>query len=114
MMNKSLISIVRVLHRDVGFFMIGLMMIYCLSEVSLTYRDISYEPSAVLSLLNHLHKLVSSNSLHWVAWLYAGLLLFLALSSFWMYNPESALFKRGLIVTGLSVGFAAPLLAFVG
>jgi hypothetical protein len=39
--GKSLSRVMRILHRDIGFFLIGLTLIYCLSGIVLTYRDSS-------------------------------------------------------------------------
>lgn len=40
--NKNLSYYIRIFHRDVGFFVIGLTLIYALSGIILTYRDIEF------------------------------------------------------------------------
>ena len=37
--KKSINHFVRSLHRDIGFFVIGLTIIYSISGIVLTYRD---------------------------------------------------------------------------
>jgi len=37
--KKTLQQIMRMLHRDIGFFLIGITLIYCISGIVLTYRD---------------------------------------------------------------------------
>lgn len=162
--NKStLYRWMRALHRDIGFFVIGLTVIYCISGIMLTYRDTTFlksetavvktiEPGlnasqlgralhlrelkvvgeddqeiklangtynkvtgvasyqnmeipALLRALNNLHSVSSQDARHWFTTIYAMLLCFLAVSSFWMYRPGSRYFKRGLILAG--AGFAA-------
>lgn len=99
-MKKSLHSVVRALHRDIGFFVIGLTVLYCVSGVSLLYRLTSYEPPAWLRACNRLHKMFDSNPASWITWIYAAMLIFLALSSFWMLPRKSPAFKRGLLLAG--------------
>lgn len=159
--NKSIYKWMRIAHRDIGFFVIGLTIIYCISGIILTYRDTSFLKSERLieknvepglrfeQLGNALHmrdiKLVaqddkvitfsngsynqetgfasyvndelptllrSLNKLHIApnkdprspfTVVYAAMLLFLAVSSFWMYRPGTRLFKRGVItaLTGI-------------
>ncbi|MCY1719685.1 hypothetical protein OU798_04990 [Prolixibacteraceae bacterium Z1-6] len=151
----------RSLHRDIGFFVIGITIIYGLSGILLLYRDTdflksekniervvapnlkstelgaalrmkgfkvvdeaddkihfnngSYNPAtgevkytakelpAFLNKLNGFHKIASSNVMHYVALVYALLLLFLAVSSFWMFKSKTIIFKRGLYLTGAGV-----------
>lgn len=155
--NSSIYRLMRVLHRDIGFFVIGLTVIYCISGFMLTYRDtdflksetevsktiesglaasqvvralhlkgvrvlgedeqevrftggtynkqtgaaeyVSMELPSVLQSFNNLHFVSSKDSRHWFTALYAALLLFLAVSSFWMYKPGSKYFKRGLFIS---------------
>lgn len=161
----SLTKIMRILHRDIGFFVVGLTIVYAVSGIMLTYRDteflksqtlvekslapglpanqlgrilhlkdiqvvsedeneivftagsydkktggvsyLSNEIPAVLQALNKLHFVSSKDSRHWFTTLYAVTLLFLALSSFWMYNSASPFFKRGIVTTfsGFVVSF---------
>jgi len=159
--RKSVYRWMRVLHRDIGFFVIGLTVIYCISGIMLTYRDtdflksesqiektvdarlganqlsrvlhlrelqvlsedekkihfskgtydketgvvsyVSKELPLVLKTFNNLHFVSSKDTRHWFTSLYAILLLFLALSSFWMYKPNNTYFKRGLTTATLGV-----------
>lgn len=146
----------RVIHRDVGFFVIGLTIIYCISGFMLTFRDTGFlknqtlvekhveqglqaaqlgralhlrnikivdqdekeirftagtynretgvatyeseEIPALLRTFNSLHATSSKSSRSIFTALYAGMLLFLAVSSFWMYKPGSKFFKRGVVI----------------
>lgn len=167
--NGSMNRIMRVLHRDVGFFVIGLAVIYSLSGLLLVYRDtdlmkeeqviektlepnlavgdlermlhlrglkiektegnlmyfnsgtynvqtgdVKYTAKALpawMEKLNQLHKTSSRNLSHYGAVIFGVLLLFLAISSFWMYRAGSSNFKRGLVLTG--VGVLAALVLFI-
>ena len=161
----------RSLHRDIGFFVIGLVIIYSLSGIILIYRNTGFlkhevqtvktlDPNIELSELgktiyfrdielektdgdlvyfnngtvnksyiqhgtynkstgvvkysekrlpdlfrkfNGLHMASSSNLVHWATTLFGVLLLFLAISSFWMFKPSSKMFRRGLIL--MTIGF---------
>ncbi len=166
--KKSFNHYIRALHRDIGFFVIGLTVVFCASGIVLIFRDTDFliyektvekqiEPNlesselgkelrlrnigdvkvgdevisfdngtynrttgkAVYTIkelpslfrkLNTLHKAPSGNWLHWFSMIYGILLLFLALSSFWMYKPNSKLFKRGIIITCTGLLVAALLL----
>ena len=46
--NISIHKTIRSLHRDIGFFVIGLTIIYCISGVFLTYRDTGFLKSEML------------------------------------------------------------------
>jgi len=164
--HKSVHRWMRIIHRDIGFFVIGLTVIYCISGFMLTFRDtgflksetivekhitpglqntqlgralhlrhiniidqddqeirftagsynretgvaiyISEEIPSVLRALNSLHSTSSKSERSLFTAIYAGLLLFLALSSFWMYKPGSRFFKRGIVLA--STGFCASIL----
>ena len=151
----------RSLHRDIGFFVIGITIIYGLSGIVLLYRDTDFlkseklvertlEPNmkvsdlgmalhmrevqvvkeegdlvyfqngnynkatgeiqyrakelpAFLNKFNQLHKTSSRNIMHYVSVIYALLLLFLAVSSFWMFKSKTSMFKRGLYLTGAGI-----------
>ncbi len=158
----------RILHRDIGFFVVGLTIIYCVSGVLLTYRGTGFlksetqvektlapglaanslgkelhmrgfkvtgqegdsilfgngsyntvtgvvtytadEHPYLLRLFNSLHHVSSNDGRHWFTTLYAVALLFLALSSFWMYRPGNSHFKRGLAIAFCGIFFCVPLL----
>ena len=167
--KKAMYKWMRALHRDIGFFVIGLTVIYCISGIMLTYRDtgflksetqveknvqpgleasqlgkalhlrhieivgqdekeirftagsynketgtakyVSDEIPSLLRAFNSLHSTSSKNERSVFTALYAGLLLFLALSSFWMYRPGSRFFKRGIVLA--SSGFCASVLLLI-
>ena len=165
--KKSINYYMRSLHRDVGFFIIGIVIIYSVSGFLLVFRDTDFlknekqvekqlspninesELGATLRMrnfevsktegdtvyfkngtyskatgmvkysekalpafvekLNKLHKPTTKNITHWVTWLFATLLLFLAISSFWMFRPSTKLFRRGLIFAGIGITVAVIL-----
>lgn len=53
--------------------------------------------------ITHLHQIASKEALYWVALVYAILLAFLAVSSFWMYRFGSSYFKRGLALAVVGI-----------
>ncbi len=166
--GKSAIRTMRKLHRDIGFLLIGLTVVYCLSGIVLVYRDQGFLKSeqhvekhidpglsvqdigralhlrnfklvkqegniiyfdagtydgstgearyvtdtypSWMARLNGLHMLSSRSVLHFVAILYGILLLFLAISSFWMYTPGTKNFKRGVLLASTGGVLAAGIL----
>lgn len=161
--NKSVSRLMRSLHRDGGFLILGFVIIYCLSGIILIYRDTdfmkrdvvmereltpnisdeqlgreiripgfrvektegdmvyfpggSYDRSTGIATITvkqirfpfnkfiDLHKIMSSNGKHWVTVVFGILLLFMAISSLWMFKPGTKYFKRGIVftVTGIVV-----------
>jgi hypothetical protein len=154
--RKSVSYYMRSLHRDIGFFVIGLTLIYTISGILLIYRDsdflkhevntereikpnlsesdlgmalhardfkvlksegdlvyfqngtynkatglVQYKekvlPSAFSSSIK-LHKTSSRSATRWISIAYGILLLFLAISSFWMFKSKTKLFRRGVSV----------------
>jgi hypothetical protein len=151
----------RALHRDIGFFVIGLTFIYSISGMLLIYRDTDFLKSekiverqlqpnmevfeignalhqrgmevqkedaeilyfrngtynkvtgvakytekslpVFLEKFNNLHKKASGSLSHYLSVIFGVALLFLAISSFWMYSPKSKLFRRGLILAGTGI-----------
>jgi hypothetical protein len=65
---------------------------------------------AILEKFNGFHKTVSKNSIHYATVTFATLLLFLAISSFWMFKPKTRIFKKGIITAGIGFLFAVILL----
>lgn len=168
-MNKSIYRWMRIIHWDIGFFVIGLTIIYCISGIVLTYRDTGFLKSETLvektiepglqfnqlgnvlhlrdiklegqddtvihfsggiynidtgvatyvneeipgwlKKLNSLHITASSNSRSLFTVIYAGMLLFLAVSSFWMYKPGTRMFRRGLITAFSGMAISIMLVA---
>lgn len=163
--KKSINTIIRSLHRDIGFFVIGLTIIFCFSGIILIFRDTdflkketviekqldaqietsklgealrmrhfnidkeigdtvyfnngSYNKKTGMAIysekrlpwlvdkLNRFHKTSSRGTVHWPLTIFGILLLFLAVSSFWMFKPKTKAFKRGLYISG--VGFLAAI-----
>ncbi|MFV0437445.1 MAG: hypothetical protein ACK5PS_08655 [Desulfopila sp.] len=71
----------------------------------------SEEIPALLQMFNALHVTPSRSLQSIFTIIYAGLLMFLAVSSFWMYKPGTRLFKRGLLLA--SSGFGASILLII-
>lgn len=168
--KKSLTHYMRSLHRDIGFFVIGLTIIFSVSGIVLVYRDSDFlkftqnverklEPNMAASELGRIlhmrdlkvqktegdvvyfdngtynkvtgiasysskelpgildrfssfHKSSSHDSFHLIVVIYGVLLLFLALSSFWMFKTKSKFFKRGIYFAGAGFLFAILVLIF--
>ena len=166
--KKSFSHYMRSLHRDIGFFMIGLTIIYTISGITLIYRDTDFlkretlaerklspnmeapelgnalhirdlkvlktedetvyfqngnynkttgiaaystkELPSWLNKFNELHTSSSRSAAHWFVTVFGILLLFLAISSFWMFKPKTRLFRRGIIVAGTGILAAIILL----
>jgi hypothetical protein len=157
--KKSIQYYMRALHRDIGFFVIGLAIIYSISGITLIYRDTGFlkhekqiekqlspniqesELGAILHMrnlevsktegdivyfkngtynkttgivnysenvlptffekMNNLHKKSSKDLTHLLSAIFGALLLFLAISSFWMFKPNTRMFRRGLLFAGI-------------
>ncbi len=168
--KKSIHYYMRALHRDIGFFAVGLIIIYALSGIALIYRDSDFlkhsiriekkasqnmEASELGNVLHmrdfkvtkiegetiyfqngsynkatgvaiytskevifpinkfiELHKVSSRNPAHWITTIFALLLLFLAISSFWMFKKRSGLFRRGIVLASSGI-LVAILLLFI-
>jgi hypothetical protein len=63
-----------------------------------------------LQKFNNLHRKSSKNLAHLFSTIFGILLLFLAISSFWMFKPNSKMFRRGIILAGSGLIFAIILL----
>ncbi len=66
----------------------------------------------IIGKLNFMHKAISREVMHWFATVYGILLMFLAISSFWMYKPNSRLFKRGIVLSSIGIVIAVLLFMF--
>ncbi len=166
--KKSSNHYMRSLHRDIGFFAIGLTLIFSISGIVLIYRDTDFlkfekqiekqlspnikeselgmilhirnleilkaegdvvyfqngtynKASGVarysekvlptfLQKFNNLHRKSSKNLAHLFSTIFGILLMFLAISSFWMFKPNSKMFRRGIILAGSGLIFAIILL----
>ncbi len=58
------------------------------------------------------HKAISSNKMHWFNLVFGAVFLFLAISSLWMFKPNTKTFKRGMIFTVVGVVITVVLLLF--
>lgn len=159
--HNSIHYYMRVLHRDIGFLLIGLIVIYAISGVVLTFRNTDYfksekqieqqlEPNLkanevgqalrmrrfnvesetaesilfssgtynketgvtiytvnelpiILEKFNTLHKSNSNSATGLFSIVVGILLLFLAISSFWMFKTCTRQFKRGMILTATGI-----------
>ena len=166
--KKSITFHIRSLHRDIGFFAVGLIIIYALSGMLLVYRDTNllkadsqiekklspnmeaakigevlrirdfavtktegeilyfkegnYNKTTGMALVTikdivfpfnkllNFHKAQSKNPTHWFNILLGTILLFMAISSFWMFKPENKNFRRGLFIAGAGIVFLIILL----
>jgi hypothetical protein len=166
--KKSAQNYMRSLHRNIGFFMVGLVIIYSLSGVVLIYRDTNFLKHETLmekklspgmqesdlgralqirdfkieksegeiiyfqkgnynkvtgvatwstmelpgwfNEFSELHKTSSRNFAHWFTTIFGILLLFMALSSFWMFKRGTKFFRRGILMAGMGILAAALLM----
>jgi len=166
--TNTIHQIMRGLHRDVGFFIIGLIFIFTLSGIVFIYRDLDFlkqetsiektippnikssnlgealkiknfkitktegeiiffkegsynittgkasysskELPFLIKKFGDIHKSNSKSPIHWFTTIFGVLLLFLAISSMWMYKRGTKLFRRGIIIA--SAGILFTLLLF--
>lgn len=117
---------IRSLHRDIGFFLVGLTLIYVFSGILMIYRDTGFLQTAAVEhgMGQHrgheyvawaqpfvdLHKANSRNGVHWFTMLYGSALGFLAISSFWMLKPGGKQYRREILLAALGVVFAGMLI----
>ncbi len=162
--HRSLAYYLRSLHREIGYFVLGLTVVYALSGILLVYRETDFLKSPVgvamvlppqmspdevgkklrlrqfevtkteggaiyfqggnalkdgvydratgtvsytekrfppfVERLINLHKLSSSKASHLISVVYGVALLFLSLSSFWMFGRSASRLRRGLVLSG--------------
>jgi hypothetical protein len=168
--GKSINHYMRVWHRYAGFFILGFVLLYGLSGITLILRDTDFmkkekkitmniapgiDPSELgrnlrmrdLSIektegdilyfkggsynkatgaaevtvkdlifpfnkMTELHKTPSGKPLHWFTFTFALVLLFLAISSLWMFKSSTKVFRQGIIIVIAGVVFAGLLLFF--
>lgn len=160
--KKSVQYYFRLLHRDIGFLVLGMTIVYALSGIVLVNRDTNFLKSqrqvelqlspnipesdlgtalhlrdfkvtktegdliyfgnngtynkttgvanytnqalpAFMDKLTNLHKASSKSAIHLFSLIYGIALLFLAISSFWMFKANSKNFKRGMIFAGSGI-----------
>lgn len=169
--KKSINYYMRLLHRHLGFFILGFVLIYALSGIILIYRDtdfMKHEKTVKVKLppetkpadigpalrirdfkilstegdliffqggsfntstgeaeylvkelifpfnkLTVLHKTPSKNPLHWFTMAFGILMLFMAVSSFWMFGIRSKTFRNGILTVVAGFIFAVLLLLFL-
>ena len=118
---------IRSLHRDIGFFLVGLTLVYVLSGLLLIYRDTGFlqttpvehgmgqgqhrghEYVSWVQPFVDLHTANSKKTTHWFGVAYGVSLGFLAVSSFWMVKPGAKTFKREIALALLGLLFAGAL-----
>jgi hypothetical protein len=66
-----------------------------------------------LNKLASLHKTPSKNPFHWFNLAFGIIMLFMALSSLWMFNKKSILFRNGIYTVLVGFIFATVLLLFL-
>jgi len=168
--KKTLNQYARTLHRNIGFFIVGLVIVYSLSGIVLIYRDTNFlkrealvekklspnladaelglalqlrnlkiertegdiiyfqngtynkvtgeaaysttELPLLIKKLTDLHKTPSKNIKHWSTIVFGVLLLFMAISSFWMFKPGTNFFRKGIFMAGAGI-VAAVILLFL-
>lgn len=156
--HKTFGQKIRAWHRDLGFFIIGITLVYALSGIVLVYRDhdflnrtvqvekqlparlapaqlqealrmrefkvtktegdtiyfkegtyradtglAAYTTKEMIYPINKfvaLHKTVSKGVVYIFTTMYGLMLAFMAVSSFYMFNPGSGLLRRGLKLAG--------------
>ncbi len=169
--KKPINYYMRVLHRYIGFFILGFVLIFAFSGIVLVYRDsdfMKYEKIVKVNLpagtiaseigtslrlrdfkvietkgdlvyfqggkfntktgeaeytvkelifpfgkLTSLHKSPSNNPVHWFTLVFGISLLFMAISSLWMFRPDSKLFRKGMITVLTGVIAAVIILIFI-
>lgn len=158
----------RIVHRYLGYFLAGIMMVYAVSGILLVYRDtdflkkeIKYEKKFdanldekalgkeikikgfevdktengimyfkqgtyniatgeakyskkelpfVLDKMTKLHKSQSKDTLSPLNTFFGISLFFFVISSFWMFNPKTKAFKRGMVFTAIGLVLAIAML----
>jgi hypothetical protein len=168
--GKSINHYMRVWHRYAGFFILGFVLLYGFSGMTLILRDTDFlkkEKKITLNLapgidpselgrnlrmrefnvektegdiiyfrggsynkatglaeqtvkdlifpfnkMTELHKTPSGKPLHWFTFTFAIVLLFLAISSLWMFKTTTKVFRQGIIIVIAGVIFAGILLFF--
>ena len=169
--NVTVSQRMRAWHRDIGFFVIGLMTVYALSGILLIYRNTDFlnvekqvetqldaglsaealqqqlklrninpirtennliffqngsydtqsgiatytvkEKPFPLNKLINLHKINGNQPTHLFSALFGIAVLFLVISSFWMFPRQSHFFKRGILLTLGGVIFTVILLCLI-
>ena len=138
--NRNISNQFRVVHRYLGFFLAGIMFMYALTGITLTFRDkdtfkkevviekqveknlenapeirgatnIEYnketgdlkytlmQPPKFLGMMEKMHKATSSTPLYLLNVFFGVGLLFFVFSAYWMFLPETDIFKKAIYFT---------------
>ena len=138
--NPKISTKFRVYHRYLGFFLTGIMFVYALSGITLTFRNTDYfkqekvvektvdkglerpllgrsdklisynaetgalkyiqkKPPLVLGAMEKMHKATSASPLFFLNIFFGVALLFFVLSAFWMFLPQTEIFKKAIYFT---------------
>lgn len=149
--NRKISNRVRSVHRYLGFFLAGIMLMYSLTGITLIFRDsdtfkrevrvekqlgknleklpklkgaknINYNKTTgvvtysqmkspkILGLMEKIHKAKSSDPLYFFNIFFGLSLLFFVVSSYWMFLPQTAVFKKAIYFTLAGISLAAVML----
>ncbi|MGB1020789.1 MAG: hypothetical protein ACPGVF_06780, partial [Flavobacteriaceae bacterium] len=138
--NREISNKFRVYHRYLGFFLTGIMFVYALSGITLTFRNTDYfkketvvektidkglerpplgrgdklisynaetgalkyiqkKPPLLLGAMEKMHKATSASPLFFLNIFFGVALLFFVLSAFWMFLPQTEIFKKAIYFT---------------
>jgi hypothetical protein len=169
--KRSVNYYLRIMHRYAGFFILGFVIIYGLSGITLIYRDtnlLKHDKKITLNLspgispselgrplrmrdfkvektegdilyfqggtynnatgvaevtvkelifpfnkLANLHKTPADNTIHWFTLTFAIVILFLAVSSLWMFKSTTKMFRKGMLTVVIGIVYALIILFFV-
>lgn len=64
----------------------------------------------IIDKMTHLHKATTNDPLYWLNIFFGFSLLFFVLSSFWMFLPNTTIFKKGLYFTAAGIALTLILL----
>lgn len=133
---------VRAIHRYLGFFLTGIMFVYALTGITLTFRatdtlkvynpkqqiiekgledwelpnlrlskDIQYnketgeltylkaESPKIIGMMEKMHKSTTNSPLYFFNIFFGVSLLFFVFSAYWMYLPQTDVFKKAIYFT---------------
>jgi len=146
--NRKISNRAREVHRYLGFFLAGVMGMYAISGITLTFRntdlfkkevyiektiekglselpsikgakDIEYNsvtgiisytqmrPPYVLDKIQKMHKATTNSPLYYFNVFFGCALLFFVMSAYWMFLPQTDIFKKAIYYTigGLALAF---------
>ena len=97
----------RVYHRYLGFFLAGIMAVYAVSGIVMIFRETEFLKSEVITekilpkdfKTEKMHKATTNEPLFFLNIFFGLSLLFFVVSSFWMFMPKTAIFKKGVYFT---------------